>query len=119
MLRTKSGLPRFCSWKLDRENGKRRVRFRNSAFSTYLTGIPWSEDFMRRYAAALEGVTVERAREVAASRTIPGSFDALCVSYYRSPEFQALKSNTQATRRNVIERFRNEHGKKPVARAST
>jgi integrase len=112
----RNGLPRFCSWNLDRENGKRRVRFRKGAFSTYLIGTPWSDDFMRQYAAALEGVTVERASEVGASRSIPGSFDALCVSYYRSPEFQALKASTQATRRNVIERFRNEHGKKPVAR---
>ena len=114
MLRTKSGLPRHCGWNVDRVDGKRRVRFRKGAFSTYLTGIPWSEDFMRQYAAALEGVAVERPSEVGASRTIPGSFDALCVSYYRSPEFQRLKASTQAVRRNVIERFRDEHGKKPV-----
>jgi integrase len=115
MIRTRSGLPKHCSWNLDRADGKRRVRFRKGAFSTYLTGIPWSEDFMRQYAAALEGVTVERPSEVGASRTIPGSFDALAVSYYRSPEFQRLSPSTQAVRRNVIERFRIEHGKKPVA----
>jgi integrase len=116
MLRTRSGLPKYCSWNLDRADGKRRVRFRKGSFSTYLIGIPWSDDFMRQYAAALEGVAVERTSEVGASRTIPGSFDALCVSYYRSPEFQALKASTQAVRRNVIERFREEHGKKPIAR---
>jgi integrase len=115
MLRTKSGLPKHCGWNLDRINGKRRVRFRKGGFSTYLTGIPWSQDFMRQYAAALEGVAIERPREVGESRTIPGSFDALCVSYYRSPEFQRLSSSTQAVRRNVIERFRNDHGKKPIA----
>src|SRR5262249_40132980 len=115
MLRTRSGLPKHCSWNLDRENGKRRVRFRKGAFSTYLTGIPWSPEFMQQYALALEGVTIERLSEVGTSRTIPGSFDALCVSYYRSPEFQRLKASTQAVRRKVIERFRNEHGKKPVA----
>jgi len=49
-------------------------------------------------------------------RTIPGSFDALCVSYYRSSDFQGLKASTQRVRRNVIERFRNEHGTKPVSR---
>ena len=55
MLRTKSGLPKHCSWNYDR-HGKRRVRFRKGGFSAYLTGTPWSEDFMRQYAAALDGV---------------------------------------------------------------
>jgi hypothetical protein len=51
MLR--NGLPKGCCWNPDR-NGKRRVRFRDrrTGFSTYLTGVPWSEDFMRQYAAA-------------------------------------------------------------------
>jgi hypothetical protein len=54
MLRTKSGLPKGCVWNRDRENGKRRVHFRNrkTGFSVYLTGTPWSDDFMRQYAAA-------------------------------------------------------------------
>jgi integrase len=115
MLRTKSGLPKHCAWNLDRADGKRRVRFRKSGFSTYLKGIPWSEDFMRQYAAALEGVKA-RAENIGAVRTIPGSFDAACVSYYRSPDFRGLKASTQRVRRNVIERFRNEHGTKPISR---
>jgi hypothetical protein len=55
-MRTKSGLPKGCVWNLDRKNGKRRVRFRNylTGFSVYLTGTPWSEDFMRQYAAAVD-----------------------------------------------------------------
>jgi len=108
MLRTKSGLPKHCGWNTDR-HGRRRVRFRLRGFSTYLTGTPWSEDFMRQYAAALDGVKVE-AQEVGASRTKPGSIDALCVAYYRSPEFHNLKDSTQAVRRNIIERFRNDYG---------
>ena len=55
MLRTKSGLPKHCSWNTD-HHGKRRVRFRKAGFTTYLTGTPWSEDFMRQYATALDGV---------------------------------------------------------------
>jgi len=118
MKKTRSGLPKHCCWNLDREGGKRRVRFRKGSISTYLTGIPWSEDFMRQYAAALEGVALQEqeATEVGATRTIPGSFDALCVSYYRSPKFRVLEPSTQAVRRKVLERFRNDHGKKPVAR---
>src|SRR5262249_60770996 len=68
---------------------KRRVRFRWRGFSTYLTGTPWSEDFMRQYAAALDGVKAQA--NVGGGRTIPGSFDALCVS---SPEYRGLKAST-------------------------
>jgi integrase len=112
MRRTKSGLPKYCGWNID-QHGKRRVRFRKRGLSTYLAGIPWSEDFMRAYAAALEGVSVQ-AKNAGAKRTRPGSFDALCVSYYRSPEFRGLKSSTQTMRRNIIERFRLAHGEKPI-----
>ena len=101
MLRTKSGLPKHCSWNKDRHD-KRRVRFRLRGFSTYLTGTPWGEEFMRQYAAALDSVKVE-VQEVGASRTRSGSVDALCVSYYRSPEFRNLKASTQKKRRNIIE----------------
>ena len=59
MLRTKSGLPKLCGWNTD-HHGKRRVRFRKGGFSTYLTGTPWSEEFMRQYAAALDGVQAQQ-----------------------------------------------------------
>src|SRR5262249_46311649 len=108
------GLPKHCSWASDR-HGKRRVRFRRRGVSVYLTGIPWSEDFMRRYAAALEGVKAQ-ASNIGAGRTLPGSLNALIVSDYRSPEVRRLKPSTQKVRRNIIEGFRREHGGKPVAK---
>ena len=104
MLKTKSGLPKHCSWNTDR-HGTRRVRFRKDGFSTYLAGTPWSEDFMHQYAAGLDGVKAQRG-EIGATRTKPGSLDALIVSYYRSPEFRGLKATTQVVRRNMLERFR-------------
>jgi integrase len=55
-----------------------------------------------------------RAGNVAASRTIPGSINALAVSYYRSPDFRGLHDGTQKSRRYIIEPFRHEHGDKPV-----
>ena len=113
MLRTKSGLPRHCTYQADRY-GSRRVRFRRRGVSIYLTGIPWSEDFMRQYAAALEREGATRAQVGAIKRTLPGSFSALCVSYYGSPEFRGLKASTQRVRRNVLERFRAEHGHRPL-----
>jgi hypothetical protein len=77
MLRTKSGLPKHCSWNCDR-HGTRRVRFRKAGFSTYLTGTPWSEDFMRQYAAALDGVKAQ-AGNIGTERTKPGTINALIV----------------------------------------
>jgi hypothetical protein len=104
MLKTRSGLPRHCTYQLDRD-GKRRVRFRRRGVSVYLTGIPWSEDFMRQYAAALEREQGQRAH-VGAVRTLPGSFSALCVQYYNSAEFRSMRPGSQAERRGVLERFR-------------
>jgi integrase len=112
MLRTKSGLPKHCSWNVDR-HGKRRCRFRKHGFTTYITGTPWSEEFMIQYARAIDGVKAQHA-EIGAGRTKPGSLNALVVSYYRSPEFRGLKETTQAVRRNIIERFRADHGTKPL-----
>jgi integrase len=113
MLKTRSGLPKHCTWQKDRD-GQQRVRFRRRSVSVYLTGIPWSEDFMRQYAAALEREDKNRAQVGAIKRTLPGSFSALCVSYYSSPEFCGLKASTQRVRRNILERFRREHGHRPL-----
>ena len=88
MLKTRSGLPRHCTYQLDRD-GKRRVRFRRRGVSVYLTGIPWSEDFMRQYAAALEADQQQRA-QVGAARTLPGSFDELFVAYAENHSSAAI-----------------------------
>jgi integrase len=109
--RNRSGLPEYCSWNYDR-HGKRRVRFRQGGFSTYLSGLPWSDDFMRQYAAALDGVKAAPSN-IGAERTQLGTFDALAVSYCKLV-FPRLRPSTRASRRNIIERFRVEHGKKPV-----
>jgi hypothetical protein len=111
MRRPKSGLPKYCCWNTD-HHGKRRVRFRKGGFTNYLTGIPWSEHFMRQYAAALDGVK-ERAADIGAERTRAGTFDALAVSYYKFV-FPRLKPSTRAMRRNIIERIRIAGGKFPV-----
>jgi integrase len=114
MLKTRSGLPKYCSWNVDR-HGVRRVRFRKGGSSIYLTGIPWSADFMRAYAAALEAAGVA-ATNIGSDRTIKGSFNELLARYYRSADFAGMKPSSQSKRRRVLERFRNEHGHKPFAR---
>jgi hypothetical protein len=55
------------------------LRFRKGGFSVYISGTPWSEDFMRQYAEALDGVNV-RPSIIGASRTVAGTVDALKIS---------------------------------------
>jgi integrase len=120
MLKTRSGLPKYCCWAIDR-HGKRRVRFRKNGLTTYIAGIPWSEDFMRAYATALEAAMPCSNGNIGAGRTLPGSLNALVTSYYKSPEFRGLKASSQKVRRQVIEKFRGErapsgqlYGDKPI-----
>jgi integrase len=89
-----------------------------TGFTTYLTGTPWSEDFMRQYAAALDGVK-EQACNAGAGRTISGTVNALVAAYLdpaSSSPFKAGASETQRTRRNILENFRKAHGDLPVYR---
>ena len=69
-MKTRNGLPKYCSYNADR-HGTKRVMFRRRGFATYLPGIPWSEDFMGRYASALEGVKAQPAT-VAAPAPVTG-----------------------------------------------
>jgi integrase len=122
MIKTRSGLPKHCSWNTD-QHGKRRVRFRKGGFSTYIVGTPWSEDFMRQYAAALDGVKAQAAN-IGASRIIPGTVSALVTAYLdldpkSSSPFKTLSPETQRVRRNILENFRRAHGDKPLYRTDS
>ncbi len=120
MRRTKSGLPKHCCWNTDR-HGKRRVRFRKSGFTTYLTGIPWSEQFMRQYARALEGVKAQPAN-IGAKRIVAGTLEALIVAYLDPQSTSLFKTRapeTQRTCRNILENFRKDHGHKPLFRTDS
>jgi hypothetical protein len=108
----KNGLPKFCSWHRDRAEGKRRVRFRRRGVLIYLSGIPWSEPFMRAYALALDGIKAQ-SEASGANRTTPGSINELIGSYYRLVG-PTLAQSTLGMRRGVLENFRREHGDKRV-----
>ena len=118
MRRTKSGLPKHCSWNTDR-HGKRRVRFRKSGFTTYLVGTPWSEEFMRHYAAALDGVKAQ-AINIGAGRTVAGTVNALVAAYLdpaSTSPFKTLAAETKRSRRNILENFRESYGSLPLYRS--
>ena len=115
MLKTRSGLPKHCTYQLDRD-GKRRVRFRRRGVSVYLTGIPWSEEV---HAAVRSGARSRSGATARPSRREPAQLARiiLCTvrtSYYASTGFRSMRPGSQAERRGVLERFRAEHGHRPL-----
>jgi hypothetical protein len=97
----------------NRKSQRARYYFRRRGMKAIpLPGLPGSEEFMAAYAAALAGVP---DFEIGASRTSPGTINALAVDYYRSQEWQDLAADTRKKRWRIIERFRANHGDKRVA----
>jgi hypothetical protein len=96
-------------------NGHPRHYFRRPGFKRVtLPGLPGSPEFMAAYTAALAGQSAPR-HAIGASRTVPGTINALVVDYYNT-SLPLLKSPiTRSTYRNILERFREEHGDKRVA----
>lgn len=75
-----------------------------------LPGLPYSVEFMAAYHAGLAG----KREPAGATRTQAGTISALAVAYYSSADYAGLAKVTKATYRNVLERFRAEHGDKPA-----
>jgi site-specific recombinase XerD len=101
----------------DRKNGTVRHYFRKRGLKDIpLPGLPGNEEFMAAYHMALAGMSGAARPDIGASRTAPGTIDALVVSYYRSDAWlHDLEEETRKTRRRIIERFRERHGSKRVA----
>ena len=95
-------------------HGRARFYLRRPGFKREpLPGLPWSPEFMSAYTAAMNDGPQKLS--VGAGRTKPGTINALIVALYSSTEFQGWSRETQRTRRNILERFRAEHGDKTVA----
>jgi integrase len=95
------GKPRFYL----RAPGRKRVP---------LPGLPWSPEFMQAWEQALKGDWA--VPELGASRTKVGTVNAALVSYYQASAFKdGLAESSQKMRRNILERFREEHGDKRIA----
>jgi len=110
----KRRLPKYVSEFADR-HGRVRVRFRRKGQAGYyFKATPWTAEFMAEYQACLAKEAAPKL-EIGASRSAPGTFSALIAAYYGSPEFLRLKETTRSAYRNMIEKFRDEHGNKRVA----
>jgi integrase len=97
------------------QHGKAKFYFRRAGQpKVRLPGLPWSPDFMAAYELAKSGQWAQPA--AGASRTVAGTVNAAIVSYYQSSAFQdGLARSSQKMRRNILERFREEHGDKRIA----
>ena len=81
------GFPHVSAFR-DR-HGTLRYRYRKVGRRTvYLHGLPGSAQFAAEYEAAANGVTTKV--EIGASRTVPGSINALAVAIYGSAEWAQL-----------------------------
>ena len=107
-----SGLPIGVTTFFDR-HGKRRVRGRRNGLTYYFKSNLGTEEWELEYQRWKAGDVPQR--EIGAQRTKPGSISALVAKFYRSAEWANLSDTTKNTYRGIIERFRTEHGDKPVA----
>lgn len=101
-------------------HGHVRHYYRRRGFKTLpLPGLPGSAEFMAAYAEADGRVPRQLAADAAAARVQPRSINALIIEYYRSAEFRALRSTSQANYRGILDRFRARHGDKGAASLAT
>lgn len=91
-------------------HGVRRWRFRKHGRSVELGTDYGSPEFVRRYEAAL---AQERA-PIGKDKVKPGSISDLLARYY-IVAFPRWSEGTRKTNRAILERFREEHGHRPVA----
>jgi integrase len=97
---------------IDRHGHVRRY-FRRPGFKLIpLPGLPGSTEFMAAYQATLEIQPLAIGEK---KRSKPGSASAAIAGYYTSLEFRSLAPGTRAMRGAILERFRREHGEKPIA----
>jgi len=102
------GLPKYCSEFRDR-HGKWRVRARRKGWpAVYFKAAPGTDEFGAEYRRWLAKVD---AQPIGAKRTLPGSVQALAVSYFTSIGFRTMKPSTQSVYRNILNRFCDEAGR--------
>ena len=103
----------------DRHGQLRHYFRRPGCKSVALPGLPGSAEFMAAYQAALEGEVPPV--QIGATHTVAGTMNAIVVAYLdcspgSTSPFKTLAAETQRTRRNILENFREAHGDKRIYR---
>ncbi len=103
--------PQYVHSFVDR-HGKPRFYFRRSGFKRMpLPGLPWSPEFMAAYEAAI--AKTPRV-DIGSSRTVAGTVNAVVIGYFGSAAFHNLAPASRRQYRDILERFRREHGDKRI-----
>ena len=92
-------------------HGKQRYYYRRGGRRIPLPGRPGEAEFMDAYQRASADFKPAEPKTATAAA---GSFDALAVAYYRSPQFLSLSAASQVNYRRLIDRWRKKHGARPV-----
>ncbi len=95
-------------------HGVRRWRYREKGFTAQLGRDYGSDDFVRRYEAALKHEKVKGG--VGQDRTRPGTINELVAAFYATPKFIALEEVSKIALRNQTEWFRQNFGNHRVAK---
>lgn len=111
--------PKYIQQFID-QDGKARFYFRRAGYkSVALPGLPWSPTFMAVYEEAVKqsplGTPQKFSPPIGVKKTKPGTINAVLIGFYASTEFRDWSPETQRTRRNILERFRDAHGDKAIA----
>jgi integrase len=106
-------LPKYVNGFIDR-HGKSRYQLRLPGRKKIsLQGLPWSEEFMAAYTAALNAAPT--VPPIGLSRSVPGTVAEAVARYLDSSNsFGLLSPSTQAMRRRILNQFRDQHGDKRI-----
>ena len=91
--------------------GRMRYYFRRHGQHTALPGLPGSNEFMAAYATLLGDAS---KRVAVRSMVAPGTFAALAVRYFGSPQYLSLSPTSRTNYRRVIDSFLEQHGHRRV-----
>jgi hypothetical protein len=105
---------RFLKSYIDRHGRVRHYVRRPGHKLVPLPRIPGSEEFMASYASALDAAP-KPTTQIGATRTRPGSINAMIIGYTSSADFHRLAQATQEQYQRIFERLRREHGDRSVA----
>jgi integrase len=97
--------------------GKLRVQFRRKGYNSVMLPTPvGGPEFCLAYHAALAGQPLVAAIPIGSTRRDKGSLSDVIAAYYaKSAIWKGLHDGTKRGHRNVLERFRNDCGRLPIA----
>src|SRR5262249_1308158 len=105
--------PKYVQAWVDKKSGAVYLYFRRPGFKRVpLPGPLWSREFMAAYQEALDQPFAQM--QIRIRRSKPESVAATVAAYFLSTQFAELAPSTRTARRCILQRFRDDHGEKPI-----